>query len=230
VIRIKTCGITSEEDLELCAEAGADAVGLVVEYPLPVPWTLSRLRARELSLGAPRHVDRVAVVGGDAATILSLVAAVEPTAVQLHLDEPPETVAAVREGLEGSGVSVVKAVRITADSGRAAPAEHWLAVARRFVEAGAHRILLDSKTSTRPAGTGVAFDWAIAREVAAGLGAPLSLAGGLTPENVADAVREVRPYEVDVISSLEDERHRKVPERVRAFVAAVRAASFESAG
>jgi phosphoribosylanthranilate isomerase len=230
VIRVKTCGITCEEDLELCAEAGADAVGLVVEYPLPVPWTLTRARARELARYAPRSTDRVAVVGGDAATILGIVHEVEPTVVQLHLDESIETVSAIREGLSGAGVRIVKAIRIRADRDAVPPAEHWLGLAHRFVDAGAHRILLDSKTSTRPAGTGVAFDWAIAREVAAGLGAPLSLAGGLTPENVAAAVREVRPHEVDVISSLEDERHRKVPERVRAFVAAARAGWAEGAG
>lgn len=222
MIHVKTCGVTSERDALLCVEAGADAVGLVVEYPLPVPWTLSRTRARELAGLVAGSVERVAVVGGDAAAILAIVEEVEPDAVQLHLDESEDTVREVRAGLEGSGVVIVKAVRITVDEGEVAPAAHWLDVARSFVEAGADRILLDSKTSARPAGTGVAFDWSIAREVTAALEAPLVLAGGLTPENVADAVAAVRPFGVDVISSLEDEQHRKVPERVHGFVAAAK--------
>lgn len=228
MIRVKTCGITSEEDLELCVDAGADALGFVVEYPQPVPWTLSRTRAGELARLVPGSVDRVAVVGGDAPTILAIVDALEPTSVQLHADESIETVTTVRAGLEGSGVVIVKAVRIAVDAGEVPPVAHWLALSRLFIEAGADRILLDSKTSVRPAGTGVSFDWSIAREVASALDAPVILAGGLTPENVSVAVRDVRPYEVDVISSIEDEQHRKVPERVRGFIAAAKAASAAS--
>jgi phosphoribosylanthranilate isomerase len=175
-------------------------------------------------------VETVAVVGGDTATILALVEHVQPDVVQLHLDESEKTVRDVRQGLAGSGVAIVKAVRITVDAGAVAPAAHWLDVARRFVDAGADRILLDSKTSARPAGTGIAFDWSIAREVAGGLEAPLLLAGGLTPENVGDAVAEVRPFGVDVISSIEDAEHRKVPPRVSAFVVAVRGARPSGGG
>lgn len=89
-------------------------------------------------------------------------------------------------------------------------------------DAGADAILLDSKTSARPAGTGLRVDRSLAKEVAAALGAPLILAGGLTPENVGEAIAQVRPYAVDVISSVEDDGHRKSPEGVRAFVAAAR--------
>ena len=220
VTRVKLCGLTSEADVALCAEAGADALGFVVEYPLPVPWTLDRSRAAELMRGAPPFATRVAVVGGDAATVLAIAAATEPDAVQLHLDEDEATVTAVREGLSGTGTRIVKAIRIHA--GETPAARDVLASARRFVEAGADAILLDSKTSGRAAGTGIPVDWSLAREVAAALGAPLILAGGLTPENVAGAIETVRPHAVDVISAVEDTENRKVPERVRAFVAAAR--------
>jgi len=161
------------------------------------------------------------VVGGDAATILAIAEATGADAVQLHLDEDEATVGAVRDGLAGTGTRIVKALRISVD-GAAAPACEWAAAARRYVEAGADAILLDAKTAGRPAGTGRTVEWSLARAVAAELLAPLVLAGGLTPENVAAAIGEVRPYAVDVISAVEDASHRKVPERVRAFVAAVR--------
>jgi phosphoribosylanthranilate isomerase len=220
--RVKLCGLTSEADVALCAGAGADALGFVVEYPLPVPWTLGRARAAELMRGVPPFATRVAVVGGDAATVLAIAEATEPDLVQLHLDEDEATVAAVKQGLAGAGTQIVKAIRIRA--GAAVPPAEVLATARRFVEAGADAILLDSKTGGRPAGTGMPVDWGLAREVAAGLGAPLVLAGGLTPENVGAAIETVRPHAVDVISALEDDQNRKVPERVRAFLAAVRSA------
>jgi phosphoribosylanthranilate isomerase len=222
VTRVKLCGLTSEADVELCADAGADALGFVVEYPLPVPWTIGRERAAALIRGASPFATRVAVVGGDAPTVLAIAEKTAPDAVQLHLDENEETVSAVKEGLAGTGIRVVKAIRIRA--GEAPPAAEVLEAARRFVDAGADSILLDSKTSGRPAGTGLPVDWALARDVAAGLASPLVLAGGLTPENVGEAIETVGPYAVDVISAVEDPEHRKVPARVRAFVAAARSA------
>jgi phosphoribosylanthranilate isomerase len=223
VTRVKICGIRTEDDAALCVEAGADALGFVVEYPLPVPWTIDRRRAASLMSTLPPFVVRVAVVGGDAATILAIAEATRPDVVQLHLDEDEATVTATRDGLAGSGTRIVKAIRISTDGDTVRAAAHWLELARRFLDAGADAVLLDSKTSRRPAGTGRPIDWSLARSVAGELGAPLILAGGLTPENVAGAIRVVRPYAVDVISSVEDASHRKAPEQVRAFVAAARA-------
>ena len=220
--RVKLCGLTSERDVALCAEAGADALGFVVEYPLPVPWTLDRRRAAELMRGVPPFATRVAVVGGDATSLLGIAEATTPDALQLHLDEDEATVEAVKEGLAGTGVRVVKAIRIAAGASPGPAAV--LAAARRFLDAGADAILLDSKTGARPAGTGTPVDWALARDVAAGLAGPLVLAGGLTPENVGVAIETVRPHAVDVISAVEDSEHRKLPERVSAFVAAVKSA------
>jgi phosphoribosylanthranilate isomerase len=228
VTRIKICGITAEADAELCAEAGADALGFVVEYPLPVPWTIERARAARLMSGLPVFVTRVAVVGGDADTILRIADATEPDAVQLHLDEDEATVGRVKRELAGSGTRVIKAVRISADVEERGEVEHWRATCTRFIEAGADAILLDSKTRGRPAGTGTAFDWSIARAVAEAVAAPLVLAGGLTSNNVGRAITEVRPYAVDVISSVEDERHRKVEASVRAFVDAARSSAGRS--
>jgi phosphoribosylanthranilate isomerase len=225
VTRVKLCGLTAEADVALCADAGADALGFVVEYPLPVPWTLDRRRAAQLMREVPPFATRVAVVGGDTATLLAIAEATEPDALQLHLDEDEATVTAVKEGLAGTGTRIVKAIRIRA--GETPAAEDVVDAARRFLEAGADAILLDSKTSGRAAGTGIPVDWSLAREVAAGIGAPFVLAGGLTPENVAGAIETVRPHAVDVISSVEDAEHRKLPERVRAFVHAARSAPPE---
>ncbi len=99
---------------------------------------------------------------------------------------------------------------------------HWVELARRFIAAGADAILVDSVTADRPAGTGQAVAVDKARAVVESHDRPCILAGGLTPENVAAAIRSVAPYAVDVISAVEDAGHRKVRERVRAFIRSAR--------
>jgi phosphoribosylanthranilate isomerase len=228
MIRVKVCCNTHPADIALSIEEGADAVGVVVEYPTPVPWSLSRRRAAELMRAVSPFVSSVAVVAGDADTILRLAEATAPDALQLHGDEPEEVVADVRDGLAGTGIQLVKAVRVR-PSASAGETTGWVRTAESFVEAGADAILLDAHAPDRPGGgTGRTFDWSIARAVSRGCSRPLVLAGGLTPENVADAVRTARPYALDVVTSVEDDAHRKVRERVRAFVAAARRAADEA--
>jgi phosphoribosylanthranilate isomerase len=220
-VRVKICGLTDPQDAAMCVEEGADAVGFVVEYPVDVPWNLTRAAAARLMEEIPPFVTRVAVVGGTEGAILEIAEATEPHVLQLHFDETEQVVEAVAERVAGTGIQIVKALRVEvhADADR-----QWDGLARRFLDAGADAILFDSKTKDRPAGTGRPFDWSVVPPVSL-LSCPVILAGGLTPENVDVAIREVRPYAVDVIGSVEDARHRKSRERVRAFVGAVRAAS-----
>ncbi|MGH9038682.1 MAG: phosphoribosylanthranilate isomerase [Acidimicrobiia bacterium] len=215
-VRVKICGITDAGDARMCVEEGADALGFVVEHPQANPWNLTRSRAVELMRSLPPFVTRVAVVGGDAAWILGIAVATAPHALQLHRDETEECVREVARGLEGSGILIVKALRI--DPAAAMPVSHWVDQAKRFVGAGADAILVDSVTADRPAGTGQAVATDTARAVVEGHDRPSILAGGLSPENVAATIRAVAPFAVDVISAVEDTSHRKVRERVRAFV------------
>jgi len=226
MVRVKICGITNEDDIELCVEEGADALGFVIEYPKEVPWNLSIERATELMRCVPPFVATVAVVGGNVKTILKICKETCPDVVQLHLDENERTVSTVAEKLSTRGTSVIKALRVPAskelfDNKVSNSSKSWEATAKRFLDAGANKILIDSKTHNRPAGTGETFDWKIARHVSEKVG-PVILAGGLTPKNIFYAISEVRPYAVDVISSLENKWHRKVRKRVRSFMSIVR--------
>ena len=205
----------------MCVEEGADALGFVIEYPVVVPWNLTRRAAARLMREVPPFITRVAVVGGGTETILQLAEATGPDVLQLHFDEPEEVVETVAVRLAGTGTRIIKALRVDV---HADGDQQWDELARRFVDAGADAILFDSKTRDRPAGTGRPFDWSVISPVNL-LTCPVILAGGLNPENVDLAIHEVRPYAVDVIGSVEDASHRKNRERVRAFVQAVRAAS-----
>jgi phosphoribosylanthranilate isomerase len=229
VVRVKICGITHPDDAAMAVEEGADALGFVVEYPDDNPWILSRQRAAELMRTVPPFVTRVAIVGGDAPTILRLVDATEPHALQLHRDEPEDCVAELARRLDGTGIRLIKALRIDA-SVPGPPAAALAETARRFVDAGADAVLVDSVIPGRPAGTGRAVDWNLARTVVEAGVAPCILAGGLDPDNVGRAVAAVRPFAVDVISAVEDAAHRKVRERVRAFIQAAKRSSEGGAG
>ena len=218
--RVKICGITDPTDAAMCVEEGADALGFVVEFPQDNPWNLPRRRAAELMRDVPPFVTRVAIVGGDADWITAMAEATGPHALQLHRDEPVDVVAEVARRLAGHGITIVKALRI--DPSDPGPAARWSEQAARFLDAGADAILLDTKAPGRPAGSGLSFDWEVARVVVASRAAPFVLAGGLRADNVASAVATVRPYAVDVITSVEDGEHRKVRDRVRAFVRAAK--------
>lgn len=221
--RVKICGITDPGDAQMCVEEGADALGFVVEHPQSNPWNLTRSRAADLMRSVPPFVTRVAVVGGDASWILGIAEATRPHALQLHRDEPEEVVREVALRLEGSGIRIIKALRI--DPSADLPVSFWVEQARRFVAAGADAILVDSVTPDRPAGTGRAVAVDLARAVVGSHDRPSILAGGLTPENVAGIIGTVAPFAVDVISAVDDAGHRKVRERVRAFIGSVKMTS-----
>ena len=221
--RVKICGLQSPADVDIAVRSGADALGFVTEYPIPVPWNVLRSRARELVAGAPPFVSTAAVVGGAIETILEIARAVRPNVLQLHGDETLEEIEVICASLAGTGIKVLKALRIDAASGQAAfvlpdPLEASMALARAPISG----LVLDSKTSSRPAGTGVPLNWQVAARIASAVRLPVILAGGLTSQNVAEAVATVRPYGVDVISGVESKAGVKEEALARAFVRAAK--------
>jgi phosphoribosylanthranilate isomerase len=203
---VKICGITSEEDARLAAEAGADAVGFVL-WP-GSPRHVDAKTARRLADGLPPSVVRVGVFVD--ASRDELVRAADEAGLdllQLHGSEPPEALADLPR-------RVLKAVRVGRDF-----APH---TALQY-EGRAAGLLLDTHRDGTPGGTGETFDWALVREVRRRAGFVV-LAGGMRPENVKAALQAVGPDGVDVSSGVEASPGRKDPARVRAFVDAVRSA------
>ncbi|MFQ5858673.1 MAG: tRNA-dihydrouridine synthase, partial [Anaerolineae bacterium] len=219
--RVKICGTTREEDIHLCVRYGVDAVGFVVEYPVEVPWNIAREPAKELISKVPPFVSRVVVVGGGLEHILSIAETTMPDALQLHGDESVEETAAIVDYARDRQIQVIKAVRVKARS-QDIDADQVVKNCKEFAQTGISALLLDSRTEAMPAGTGVPFDWEIAKQVKDALTVPLILAGGLNVENVGKALEWVDPFGVDVISSVEAEPGRKHVDKVRAFVEAVR--------
>jgi phosphoribosylanthranilate isomerase len=208
-VRVKICGLTRPADVTAAVEAGAAYLGFVF-FP-PSPRNLSTEDARALALKVPAGVAKVALtVDADDAALGALLDRVPVDLLQLHGQESPERVAEVRARF---GLPVMKAV------GLRAPAD----LARIDAYAGvADQVLVDAKPpegAALPGGNGLAFDWRLlAGRRWAG---PWMLAGGLTPENAAEAIRLTGVRQLDVSSGVESAPGRKDPARIRAFTAAV---------
>jgi phosphoribosylanthranilate isomerase len=221
--RVKICGLMTGADVEMAVSAGADSLGFVTEYPVSVPWNISRHRSAQLAASAPPFVTTTAVVGGRVDDMVAIARAVRPNFLQLHGDETLEEIRAVCKALADTGIKVLKALRINVETGEALFSVKNPVEACAFLEtSGIAGVVLDSKTSSRPAGTGVPLDWSSLQHISGSIGLPLILAGGLTPGNVRKAIDMVRPYAVDVISGVERETGLKDPRLMRDFVKAVK--------
>ena len=199
--RVKICGITRTEDLRTVADAGADAFGLVF-YP-PSPRCLTLERARELNRAAPAFLTSVALfVNASAEEVRQVCAVVHPQVLQFHGEETPEFCRAF-------DVPYIKACRVRAGVDLL---EYW----RPFSDASGW--LADAWVEEY-GGVGAGFDWSLVPEQKE---KPLVLSGGLAPGNVAEAIRRVRPWGVDVSSGVESAKGIKDAARIAAFVAEVR--------
>ena len=203
--RIKICGLTRIEDLQQAVQAGADAIGLVF-YP-PSRRCVDLPTAARLARGVPPFVSIVGLfVNADPATVRATLAAVPIHLLQLHGDEDE---ACCRQ----FDRPYIKVARVR-------PGMDLVQYAAAFPSAQA--ILLDAFVDGYGGG-GRMFDWSL---VPPSLGKPLVLSGGLPADNVGEAVRRFRPEAVDVSSGVEVRKGIKDADKIRAFVAAVRASEF----
>jgi phosphoribosylanthranilate isomerase len=202
-VRIKICGITRIEDALAAVAAGADAIGLV--FYAKSPRAVTPAQAKAIVAALPPFVTSVGLfVDMPRAELKQLLAEVPLDLLQFHGDESPEDCA-------GHGRPFIKALRVK-------PGDDVAAAIARYPEAAG--ILLDTYVPGTPGGTGEAFDWSLVPRDAA---KPVVLAGGLTPDNVGDAVRQVRPYAVDVSGGVEASKGIKDAAKIKAFIQRARA-------
>ena len=200
--KVKICGITNIEDAELCVRMGADALGF--NFYSESKRYISPDHARNIIERSNGNVPNFGVFVNESidkileATMTSLI-----DVIQLHGDESPEFVESLRKGTDAL---IIKAIRVSSDF---APS-----VIEPYAVNG---VLLDSFSEKERGGSGMTFDWSKAAEVSAA-GVTLYLAGGLTPENVAEAIRAVRPYAVDVASGVESAPRKKDPAKLEEFI------------
>jgi len=212
VTKIKFCGITRLDDAELAVAAGAWAIGLIF-------WPHSPRRAEldaaaEIAAAVKRRAEVAGVfVNATLDEVAQTADAVGLTMIQLHGEEGPAYGA---EAARRTGCKVIKAARVRSGADVQALASF---------HTDYH--LLDSYSAGVPGGTGETFSWDIARAHRGRV--PVILSGGLTPDNIADAIAAVHPFAVDVASGVELSPGRKDPEKLQAFAAAVRSTTLAPA-
>jgi phosphoribosylanthranilate isomerase len=210
--KVKICGLKTDAALEAALAGGADYVGLVF-FP-PSPRNVSTAAAAELAAKARGRATVIALmVDPDDALIYAVTAAVAPDIIQLHGEETPERLIEIRRRW---GTPVMKAIKVeTAEDARGA---------LRY-QGAADLILYDARApadATRPGGNGEPFDWRALLSVKDRM--PYMLSGGLTPANVAEAIRATGAAIVDVSSGVESSPGEKDPELIRRFLRAAKAA------
>jgi phosphoribosylanthranilate isomerase len=204
MVRVKICGITNAGDALAAIDAGANLLGF--NFYAKSPRHITEAEAIKIRPQLSKKVEAVGIfVNAPPAEVAALCKSLKLDAAQLHGDEPPEAVAKV-----ALGVAVFKAFRVESD--------FRLETLDEYSEASA--FLFDAAHTGQYGGTGRTTDWDVARRAA--IGHRIILAGGLNVENVAAAVRIVRPYAVDVASSVESKPGKKDHGRMREFVQEVR--------
>ena len=199
---VKICGITRVEDALAAANSGAHAIGLI--FYAGSPRLVSHGVARQVVDALPAFVTPVALfVDARPIDVERVISEVKPQLLQFHGDESPEF-------CERFGLPYIKAAKVRRGV-------NLLQYARRY--STAKGLLLDAFVDGSHGGTGATFDWALIPDQ---LPLPLILAGGLHPDNVADAIRRVRPWAVDVSSGVEAARGIKDAARMAAFIRGVR--------
>ncbi len=213
MLEVKICGINEPRAMDAALDAGADLVGLVF-FPAS-PRAVSLANAAGLAARARGRALVVALTVDADDTLLSrIVTEVSPDILQLHGSESPARVAEIRKRFTRP---LMKAITVAEAADLSAVASYT---------AVADRLLFDArppKDATRPGGHGRAFDWTLLSRIERKK--PIMLSGGLTPENVADAIRIVRPDAVDVSSGVESAPGVKDASKIKAFVAAARKAA-----
>lgn len=200
-VRSKICGITRIEDALAAVEAGADAIGFV--FYARSPRAVNAGQARAIIKALPPFVTTVGLfVNAGHEELKEILDSVPLDLLQFHGDESASE-------CESWHRPYIKALRVKAGDDIAAACEAY---------PSASGILLDAYVEGIPGGTGEAFDWSL---IPQGLSKPIILAGGLTPENVAEAVARVQPYAVDVSGGVEASKGIKDHAKIQAFIKAV---------
>jgi len=217
-VKIKICGLTRVEDVELISRSGADYAGLLIN--MPSKRTLDLETAVEFSKIC--KIDTVLLfMNSEIEFVIRAVDVIKPFGVQLQGAETPEYIVKMKKEIE---CEIWKGVHLPADG--IINQRQVLDVMNDYAESGANIILLDTvvtgEAGKQFGGTGRTYDWDEAKNIVQASPLPVMIAGGLNPDNVSEAICKLKPFGVDLASGVESRKGIKDPEKVRRFVLNVR--------
>jgi phosphoribosylanthranilate isomerase len=207
-LKVKICGNTSLDDASMAISSGADGLGFLIGLRYATDDEIKIPRAAEIIAATPPLIAYVLVTHrGEVEWVIETARTIGANTLQLHGDFDIHDVPRLRRELPG--IKLIKAVHVRGPESIDEAAE----TAKSY-----DAILIDTETATRIGGTGQTHDWAISARIVESTSSPVILAGGLTPENVSEAILTVKPYAVDVNSGVEYPNGKKSPQRLRAFI------------
>ena len=203
-VKIKICGLMRVEDVQTCRQLGVDMLGFVVDYPLPVPWSLNRAEAKALmEQAAPCQT--CIVTGGPEEQVIALAKALKPDFIQLHYRETLADTVAIVQALAPLGVGVIKTLPLTEDEQihqlGTTDVEEIVAV---LCGSGISAILVDTRSPENAHRPGMVLDTAMARLVQEQSTVPVIIAGGIIGNNVRELLSQTGATFIDVMTGVED--------------------------
>ena len=205
---VKICGLTRADDVRMCVRHGADIIGVVVDYPRPVPWNLSVQAATELAKSVPAPAKICVVTGGQADKILGIALETKADYIQLHCGETLEDTAYIASMLRKHSIKVIKALFPDMPDLEQA--------AERFSAAGVYALLLDPRTPDNVISAGAA-NFSVYEKIRRVASCPVILAGGITHVNVKEAITQTGAPAIDLMTSVERSPGVKDEAKVRAL-------------
>ncbi len=205
-MRVKFCGTASIADMQCAIDAGCDAMGFIMGVTYQSSDFITPAEAAKMIRQLPPFIEPVAVTHlQETEDLIGLARDSHCTTLQIQNTVEPSEIDVIRDSLPY--LKIVKAVHVTDESA---------IETGKLYESHADALILDTRTGEKIGGTGITHDWNISAKIVAESAVPVILAGGLTPENVAEAVRKVRPYGVDVHTGVKKDGIRN-PEKTLAF-------------
>ena len=223
--RLKICGLMKESDVDLCCGLGVDICGFVTEYPLDVPWNLSRADCRNLLTHAVPPVKGCLVTGGPPEKILSLALDLRPDLVQLHFHETLADTAGLMQALAPYGIGMIKTIPVSPEERmRQFGTQSLEDCVRALCAAGVSAVLADSRGPENAAHSGM-LDLRFCQAVCGAASRPVAIGGGITADNCRAIAEAVRPALLDVMTGVEDAPGRKSRKKLTALVSALQGPS-----
>lgn len=225
-VLVKMCGFMREEDVDAAVEQGVDIIGFVVDYPVAVPWNMELSRAE----GLISHFRKVSesttskcsvVSGGPVDKVLSIDKALSPDYIQLHYMETADDIRALKQA--GVKAKLIKTVPLSAEERLLQSGEEDITkCAAVFEEAGADIVLVDARGPENAASSASLIDAELYKTVKEASGIPVMAAGGITPDNVRDIIKQLEPDMIDMMTGIEISPGVKSVEKITSIMEGVR--------
>jgi len=219
-IGLKVCGLMNEKDVKMCVDLGVDRLGLVTEFPSPVPWNITREQAAVLRGFIPKASgsDAVMVTGGSPEEIMAKAMCVKPDLVQMHFKGNLEDMTALILELHKNEIGTIgKYPTKQADQQNIFGTTDIPEIVRKMCEAGVDEILVDPRNPENADYKSLLADTNLVRQIKECSKVPVILAGGITPENVMEKWEECHADSVDVMNGSEDAPGNKSIEKIKKF-------------